>query len=104
MQREYYYYIGIFILSIVIMYKLSEFINTVKYDKKEGFTNDNQLIDGVLKVMDTKDIQFAEYINFIRDNKVTNLKLINNDVFYEFKALHKLNLLTRGHISGIINA
>lgn len=97
MHTEYYYYFALFLLSIVIITKLMEV-------KKESFTDTDDLANGVLEFMKNEKVEFAEYIQFLRNNKVTNLNLISADLFYEFKTMQKLRLLTKGTIKKVINA
>lgn len=41
-----------------------------------------------------QNIDFVDYVNFLLSIKNTNLKIINQDTFHEFKVLNKINRLS----------
>lgn len=75
-------------------------IYTTTLSKKETFkstlsTKDSEnakLILNFFKKSDNYD--FVDYINYLTSIKNTNLRIINQETFYEFKTLNKLNKLT----------
>lgn len=74
--------------------------------KKETFEStlsqrDMNNAELILKFFNKKNIIYPDYLDYLVSINNTNLKIINQDLFHEFKALKKINNLS---IQNIINA
>lgn len=67
----------------------------------EGLENVNDykrdLAAKILNFMDTES-KYGEYLQFLVDNKNRSYKLLDNEVFTQFRLLKKKNILTIGDI------
>lgn len=74
------------------------------YSNNESMTNElpdiqQQFIDSLYNYINNNDnINFIDYINFLTSLKNTNLNIIDNDVFTEFKILKKRKLFSKQDI------
>ena len=92
------------LVTLVVGYALYKLINPDKM--KEKITNvendkNTEVAKQVYKYfIDTKNIDFVDYINFLTSIKNTNLKIIDLEVFYELKSLKKKGKLTLDSVRG----
>lgn len=95
-------YILIGFIVIYLLYILSN-------KQKEGITNvddENNMVIAkkVYKYyMDTKELDFVDYVNYLTSIGNTNLELIELEVFYELKSYKKKGKLTVNSVLNIMN-
>jgi hypothetical protein len=94
-----------FLVIAVLIYIIYNIIAV--YNKKENFdsTLSQSDMDNAKLIFDffdkKSDIIYPDYLDYLVSIKNTNLKIINQDTFHDFKALKKINKLT---IQDIVNA
>jgi hypothetical protein len=88
--------ISLVILTSTLFYTLC----VVEKSDKELFTPEvNPLTDIIFDHMTLHDTDYPAYIKMLVTNQNTNLNIIQSEVYYEFKTLHNLDLLTKDLIN-----
>lgn len=86
-----------YIIIVVCLIVVYFFINT-KEKLTNNTTDTHTLHAEKLLNFITPDTTFTSYLDFITNNNITSLKLINQEIFYELKIKKQLGLLNNDYL------